>query len=338
MFWPLQNDLRALGLNVDDLVARFGISPSELRDPHCRFPYESFVAVWQAAIDQTGDEALGLHVAERYHPGAFGLLDYLAHSSVTLGDAARHLCRFNRLLHDVAETTFEVGGDRAFLGQRILSGVHRPRAITENVIANFLVIARELTRVEVKPIEVRFTHAEPPYSSEYERLFRCVIRFGAERDGLMLHRDTFDLKLPSANPGLAAELERSASQLVTNIPRASTQLSARVRAFMQEQLCEGSLRAEVIARKFGVTERTMRRRLQNEGTSYELILESLRQQLAERFLEESELSVDDVAFKLGFVEVNAFRRAFRRWRGMTPTQYRRNRIAARGSVGGNSPP
>ncbi|HMJ11323.1 MAG TPA: AraC family transcriptional regulator ligand-binding domain-containing protein, partial [Polyangiaceae bacterium] len=126
MVWPTLTELRELGLDAAAIVTSVGLSLKELDDPDTRFPYETFVALGQAAIAATGDEAFGLHLAEHYRPGVFGLLDYLAHSSKTLGEAYHHLCRYNRLLHDVAETHVDIEGNRAIVWQETLGGVRRP--------------------------------------------------------------------------------------------------------------------------------------------------------------------------------------------------------------------
>src|SRR5205814_913454 len=132
------------------------------------------------AGEASGDPAWGLHLSERYAPGVFGVLDYLAHSSRTLGEALRHLCRYNRLLQDAVETVVEVHGDRAHIFQKSFGAFRPPAGITENAIANLVVIGREFTGAPIIPIEVTFTHAKPPYFSEHARIFKCSVRFEAD--------------------------------------------------------------------------------------------------------------------------------------------------------------
>lgn len=320
--WPLIYGLRALDADVEGLLARVGLTLERVQDPDARFPIEVGIELAVLAAEATGDEALGLHLSERYVPGVFGVLDYLAHSSRTLGEAVHNLCRYNRLLQDVVETVLDVRGDRAFIWQRAFGAVRPPPGITENAIANLVVIGRELTGAPVVPIEVHFTHAEPGYSSEHARIFRCPIRFEAERDGVILRAEELNLPLPNADPALCAILDRHAQQLLAQLPRVP-KFSQRVRELVAAELRERAPTSAAIAKKLHLSERTLRRRLQEEETTYENLVDGLRRALAERYMGEPNLSIDEVALMLGYSESNAFRRAFTRWHGESPAKYRR---------------
>jgi hypothetical protein len=186
MIAPFLTGLEEMGIDVAALAGRVGLQPASLRDPDVRVPYESFVDFVTAAVEVTGDPALGLHLSERYRPGSFGVLDYLALSSATLGDALDQLCRYSRLLADAAETLVEDQGDRVFVWQRMRRGIRRPPAMVENVVANLVVIARRLTGQDLVPIEVRFMHSGPADASEHARILRAPVRFSADRDGVLM--------------------------------------------------------------------------------------------------------------------------------------------------------
>jgi AraC-like DNA-binding protein len=320
--WPLLAELRALGVDVVRVTRGLGLEVTDLEDPDTRIPIESLIALGAAAVEETGDPAFGLHLAEHYRPSTFGVLDYLAHSSRTLGEAIRHLCRYNRLLQDAAETILEIEGDRAFLFQRTLGGFALPPAMNENSMANLVVIGRELTGCELVPLEVTFVHAEPPYSAEHTRIFKTTVRFGAERDGIVLPRAALELPLRNADSTLCTILERHAAQLLREMPRVD-RFSHRVRELCVGELTDGAPTAARIAEKLHMSERTLRRRLGDEGTSFEDVLDDLRRDLSERYLGEPTLSVEDVALMLGYSEAGAFRRAFRRWHGKSPAEHRR---------------
>src|SRR6185503_17904969 len=138
MFWPMLAALRAMGADVEGIVTRSGQSLEALQDPDARFPFEVGIQLAFEAAITLGDEALGLHLAEKYQPGSFGVLDYLAHSSRTLGDAIARLCRYNRLLQDAVESALEVNGERAVLFNRLLGDVLLPPGVVENSLANHI--------------------------------------------------------------------------------------------------------------------------------------------------------------------------------------------------------
>lgn len=320
--WPLLAELRSRGIDVARLRETVGLQAVDLEDPDARIPIESLIALGVSAAEATNDPAFGLHLAEHYRPNVFGVLDYLAHSSRTLGEAIRHLCRYNRLFQDAAETVLDVEGDRAHVWQRALGGFVLPPAMNENSMANLVVIGRELTGRDVVPLEVTFVHPEPPYSREHARIFKTKVRFGAERDGIVLPREALDYPIKNADPALCNILERHAAQLLAQMPRVDL-FSHRVRELCAAELKEGTPTAAKIADHLHISERTLRRRLSDEGTSWEDVLDGLRRDLSKRYLNEPRLGIEDVALMLGYSEAGAFRRAFRRWFGVTPAEHRK---------------
>ena len=331
LIWPTLSGLHSMGVDLEALVSSVGLSLEELRRPDTRIPIETGVALAFAAAQATGDEALGLHLAERYTPGVFGVLDYLGHSSSTLGEAIRHLCRYNRLLQEVVETSLDVDGGRAVVWQKAFGGLLIPPGIVENALANLIVIGRELTGAPLVPIEVQFTHAEPPYSREHARIFKAPVRFEAERDAVILPASALELPLPNADPQLCTILDSHAQLLLTQLPRVA-RVSQRVRELVAARLKEGAPTAEAIARKLDMSERTLRRRLNQDGTTYEDLLDGLRRALSERYLAEANLSTEEVALMLGYSDLSTFGRAFRRWHGITAAAFRKRLLIRRGTT------
>lgn len=321
MLWPMLAALRAMGADVEGIVARSGQSLEALQNPDIRFPFEVGIQLAFEAAKTLGDEALGLHLAEKYQPGSFGVLDYLAHSSRSLGDAITRLCRYNRLLQDAVESVLEVTGERAVLFNRLLGDVVLPPGVVENSLANHIVIGRELTGIDLIPLEVQFQHAAPSYQAEHARIFKAPIRFNAERDALVLPARFLELPLRNADPGLCAILDRHAKILLESLPRVA-RFSQRVRELIVAELRDGAPTSASIAQKLDMSDRTLRRRMQEEGTSFDALLDSLRRDLSERYLQQRELSIEEVALMLGYSEAGAFRRAFRRWHELSPAQYR----------------
>lgn len=326
MLRPMLVGLGLLHADVEKIAASVSLSVRDLHDPDVRIPFEVAIRFSIEAAVALGDPAFGLHLAELYQPGVFGVLDYLAHSSRTLGEAISHLCRYNRLLQDAAETFLDVEGVRAVVWQRTVDSVWLPPGIVENALANLIMIGRNLTGKDLRPVEVRFRHSDPGYADEHRRVFKAPIRFDADRDAVVLRAVDLDLPLTNTDPVLCSILDRHAQRLLEELPRVAS-FSSRVRELVAADLRNGNITASEIAARLQMSERTLRRRLKLEGTTYEELLDELRRALTQRYLNDPQLSIEQIALMLGYSEASAFRRAFRRWHGESPASFRARRQA-----------
>jgi AraC-like DNA-binding protein len=186
------------------------------------------------------------------------------------------------------------------------------------------VVARQATGADFAPVEVRFRHGAPADPSEHRRLFRAPLRFESGMNGVVLRRDLLDAPLVKADAGLCAVLERHAAELLRRIPHA-TVLSERVRQLVAKDLASGVPSAGAVARGLSMSRRSLQRHLRADGTSHRDLVDTLRRELAMAYLAERRIAVAEVAFLLGFSEASAFHRAFKRWSGTTPAEYRRSR-------------
>jgi AraC-like DNA-binding protein len=309
--------LSAAGANTAEVLARAGLTGADLSDPEKRLPREVMVMMWTAAVEVTGDEAFGLHVAERLRPGMFDVIEYLARSSHTLGEAAARAQRYVRLFDDVAQLALEPDGDMITLVPRLGQGLAFPLGVVDCVLAATLMFARQTTGVPLVPVEVTFTHEPPRDIAEYQRIFGSPVRFQAAREGLTFAKEHLALPLVTADPHLSAILDRHASELLRRLPPVDNFVD-RVRCMLAEELRGGDPSAERIATRMHMSSRTLRRRLEEQGSGVQPLLDDLRKELALRYLEEARLGLDEIAFELGFADARAFRRAFKRWTGRTP--------------------
>jgi AraC-like DNA-binding protein len=310
--------LAAANADVGAVLAEAGISFDDLADPERRLPREAMLGLWKAARRATGDPAFGLHLAERVTYGSFGVLEYVARSSSTLGDALTRVARYARLLDDVGEIAFVRAGDAITIVPRLGDSWPIPSDVMEAILAMTLRMARELTGdASVLPRAVELRHAAPRDVREHARVFGVPVQFGASRDGITFPQALLELPVPRADPALLAILDRHAQELLRRLPPVGT-LAARVRALLAGELRGGNPVIDTIAAKLRVSERTLRRRLKDEGTSLTALLDELRRELAVRYLEERAMTLDAIAFELGFADARAFRRAFKRWTGRAP--------------------
>jgi AraC-like DNA-binding protein len=170
------------------------------------------------------------------------------------------------------------------------------------------------------PLEARFSHSPPAYADEYERILRLPVRFDAGEDGVLFPISMIDSLNPSADAALRQLLQRHAADQLARIPT-NARLSQRVRACIRSMLPLGALSADAVAAQFSMSNRTLRRRLQEESTNYQEILDDVRAEMARHYLTEEKQGIDEVAFLLGFSDQSAFTKAFRRWTGKTPADF-----------------
>jgi AraC-like DNA-binding protein len=226
------------------------------------------------------------------------------------------------VLNDGAELSLEISGDCAMLAHRLSYASGVPRQISEYVLGCVLVVFRQATGLDWRPLEVRFPHQEPADTSEHRRLFRAPLRFGCYRSELVIPRNLLDAPLLRADPALQSLVEMQVKGLMKNVPRAEAAIDS-IRRLLGEELCDGEPTLGLLAARLHMSARTLHRRLSTENTTFRRVVSEVRRELAERHLREGKLAVAEIAFLLGFSEASAFHRAFKRWTGLSPHAYRR---------------
>jgi AraC-like DNA-binding protein len=175
--------------------------------------------------------------------------------------------------------------------------------------------------MRVVPREVHFTHPVATNAAEYDRFFGCPVILGHAWNELVLVRVAFDAPEPLADADLRAVFEQHGEELLARLPTAET-IASKVRKLTIASLGEGDVGMESMAKKLHMSVATLRRRLKEEGTTHSQILDDLRFELAKGYLRRQDLAVSEIAYNLGFSHVNAFHKAFKRWTGSAPVEYR----------------
>jgi len=259
-------------------------------------------------------------VAEHAELGSFDVHFYAMVSSPTLGAAFERVCRYQRLIHETSEVRLEKSANRAVLSHRLAGGMSAPRQTAELLLAAWVRTGRVATRTTWSPAEVRFAHRAPRDSREHERLFAAPVRFATGENALVLPAALLDLPCHRTDPSLLSLLDRYAADRL-GVPRPAT-FADRAREALAEELQGGHVTARGLAVRLSVSVRTLHRALAAEGTSHRRLLNQLRLDIAERHLMDDRMSVAEIAFLVGFSEISAFHRAFKRWTGRTPVTFR----------------
>ncbi|MBM4243370.1 MAG: AraC family transcriptional regulator [Deltaproteobacteria bacterium] len=316
---------RAVGIDPSLTLRRLGIDSDRLDDLETRIPVETEEALWDEMARLSGDPFFGLHAQQHLPAGHGDVLDYAVRSSPTLADAFDVLVRYNRLLHDAAEFELHMGTERTRLVQRFRGDpVGTTRQVADYSLGALVTVCRQLVGDDWRPLEIRFRHARPAGAEEYRRFFGRMPEFDCDANEIVLSRALLRRPLTTADPHLHRVMRRHAAALLAERPRPDG-IVDEVRAALAPQLQGGAPSVTSIAAAVGINVRTLQRRLRQEGTSYQDLVEEMRRALALRMLDERRLPVAQIASDVGFSEPSAFHRAFKRWTGLSPDVWRARR-------------
>jgi AraC-like DNA-binding protein len=290
-----------------------------------RIPIAKAHRLLEAAIELTRDPDLGLKASRLISFGDVGALDYLVCSSKTVGEALNVAARYMRLVDEALDVRVELDEARVWL--RLESRVALPRAAADFQIGTlFLNYWRSWLGAHISGMTIVFRHAAPVNQREYQQTFApAALRFSAPFNGFELDRRYLDFPLRSADWRLHQIIQAHAEQTLMNRPTPQS-VTAEVRALVARELTAGNASAVRIAQRLGVSTRTLGRKLDREGVTFKELLDELRKQRALEYVGSHDFGLTEVALLLGFSQTAAFHRAFRRWTGQTPLQYRRLRM------------
>jgi AraC-like DNA-binding protein len=323
---PLASVLAHCGIEPEGVLAPCGVS-DELHSED-RIERQAWYEVLDRSLDLTGDPRIGLRWAQvaADKGGAMGLVEYLARSSSSLRHAITSLVHYGRVFQD--DLAFETVSDDNSATLRLISreNARIPAMWAEGVLAYWYLIGVRLANFDASfaksGTEVMFTHAPPLKLDSYERFFRCPVHFNASEYAIRFDAELLDAPLVTADPLLFGLLESYARELMERLPVAERDIQQRVRNVVLRELDGGNPSKDHVAKTLRLSPRTLTRRLSDVGTTFEEVLSSLRCELAGRYLRDTELSVGEIAFALGFSSTGSFVRAFRRWTECSPREVR----------------
>ncbi len=315
----------AKGADRRTLAHEAGVDPAALADQDARIPFSTYVAIMRAGKALSGDAALGLHYGEQVDIADVSIVGLLGQASRNGAEALQQL---NRYVPLIVET--DLGGADYRFGIALEPGSvwvidnrTNPNAfheLSESAFAQLVCGRRRAGRAPALK-SVRFTHADPGYAAEYERIFQAPVTFGAERNAFetqLVPEPELPARLPRYVFGVLSE---RADALLAELEAAKS-TRARVEALLLARLHTGELSMDEIAGQIGQSRQTLFRRLKAEGVTFEKVLDDLRCRMALDYLSARKVSVNETAYLVGFSDPAAFSRAFKRWTGMSPSAMR----------------
>jgi AraC-like DNA-binding protein len=318
--------LQRSGVPSEQAQSAFASEASVLADPEARVPAARIIEFFAVVEELTGDPFFGLHAAEMLGKGDLRLLELTVSAAPNLRGALERVARYYGLIHERTDLTLTVEGDLAVFAHR-KEGFPKPlpRHEPEMLLAAIVIHARRLTGVALPLRAVHFAHPRPPDISEHERVFGKALVFGASVDALLLDAADLERPLLTADPALREVLERYAALEVSKLAVPDRFLTD-VRECVARSLSGGEPTLESTAAAMKISTRTLQRRLQEFATSHQEVIDDVRKQLALGQLAREGMAISEVAYLLGFSDVSTFHRAFKRWTGSTPGEFRKQLV------------
>ncbi len=284
-----------------------------------RLPLDDTVRIWRAAIKLSDDPHFGLSVGENSKPSNINVVSYLVMSSATLRDALSKVKKFRRLVSDGGYIDYVSKEHESWVvfetAEETLPFTYHQAEAVLVVIYRF---ARLVLQGDAHPTRVMFCHAAPGDSAEHERIFHCPVVFNAEANAIVFDDELLDKSLLQANDELSRLHEIFAEQMLAKIEKQT--LTQKVYRLLEQRMAHGPVSRDIIASQLAMSERSLQRKLKQEDTSFQEIVDNVRLDLAESYLQDRDLSLQDIAALLGFSEVSTFYRAYKRWTGHAPRQ------------------
>lgn len=318
---------REYGVAPADLLAQAGLDAQAFANPTALVPLIDVVRLFACVLARTGDHALGLRLGGNVQARSYPVLGYVIMGSANLGEAIDRLLRFERIVGELGRAALadeDEDGDRLFLRWDCPVPMPYARYLRDAAVAGWVGFARALLDGERAPLEVRFEHPEPPPAERklYEQFFRCPVHFSAPHTGIVFPRAWLRLPLRSADPALGGIMEQHAARLLADFS-SGMNLANEVRSAIYRRLPGGDPDIDSVAADLGMTARSLQSRLRKAELTFSDLVDDIRRSLAAVLVADERLTLVNVALLLGFSEQSSFTRAFRRWYGMAPGEYRR---------------
>lgn len=324
--WQYLRMADAAGVDTASCLAQAGIDGMLLQNSNERVSGAALERLLACLIPRSGDPCFGLHTSAYIQPASYSVLGYIAMNCATVGEALACIPLYEKIVGDMGVTTIQRDGDNVRVQWRCnFSNPLVRRHVIENVLASWTRYTRWMSGVDSEnPLQVWFEHPAPVDAAllqEYDAVFRTELHFDQPCSALVVAARQLAFPIRHADPQLLQTLLQHATGVLATIDQHES-ITRKVKNLLRLQLNDALPRKDIIASQLGMTARTLQRRLNEEGTSFQVLLNGLRRELAEYYLLKTPLSVDEIGARLGFVESRSFHRSFKSWTGKTPGQFR----------------
>lgn len=319
---PIAQTLTMQGQDAIEVVSSVGIDPAKVANPDWRISHEQMSALMQCCVDLSGDEAFGLVAAEQLQPQMLHALGLAWLASDTVHDGLRRLVRFGRLISTGLHTELEEQGDLVhLLVQQSLELDDFCHAARDYLVGMVVRMCRLTLGDFLAPVMIELERPCPQAPDRWEYMLASRVQFDRPATRISWSRSDIEEPLITGDPGLARINDEQVQSYLDSFLAQST--CREVVSKIVEKLPDGPPSQQAIAEELHISNRTLQRKLKEEGTSFMDLLQDTRLQLAQKYLRQPGRSIVETAYMLGFSEPSTFSRAFKRWTGQAPLEYRK---------------
>lgn len=310
-----------LGYSSESVFRTVGLDPKKLKDTNARYSVQKMQELWRAAVELANDPMLGIKVAGFWHPTTFHALGYSWMASDSLKEAMERAVRHSKLVSDLVRLTFEKvsGAYKLNIGVHTVTYDPVPESV-DAAAAVFVHMTRLVYGDEINPLLVTLPRAKPLTAKEFSEFFNAPIEYDAQETELFFIEEQVEKPLPTGNVELAHANDKIVKDYLSHLDK--THVAMQVKTKIVDLLSSGMITEQDMASALNLSLRSLQRKLREEGTSYKEILEETRRDLATNYIQNSRLSISEISFLLGFSEISNFSRAFKRWHGRAPSDFR----------------
>jgi len=313
---------KTAGIALPPLLKKANLSLQQVNEPRERLAARDQVRLLNLFADAMQDDLLGFHLAQHLELREIGMLYYILASSETVIAALRRVVRYGSLVNEGAFQQCTLGRHIRIAIDYVGVSRHLDRHHTECWMMVLVRLLRQITGLRVCARSVRFIHSRKQCPGEFAPYFGADVEFGAAADEITFAASLGDAPVVGADPFLNKLLVRHYEDALASRRPGRGSFRSRVQNTIVPLLPHAEVRAGEIARRLGMSQRTFARRLGVEGLTFSALLDRLRLDLANRYLTDGDASISQIAWLLGYREVSAFSKAFRRWTGKSPREAR----------------
>ena len=323
--WALaiQRALESYQIDPVPLFEQAGIDIDATKDPNVRFPSKDTLNLLNLGTKHSKDPAFGLTVGRHIRPTSLHALGFANWASRDLREAHDRMCRYFKVFSTCTYGEMFEEGDT--VSMQILPYPNFIPLLTnehfEAILSCCIQTARHLLPGRFALERVQLTRKQPDDALEsFQRFFKCPIEWESDRNVIHIHKEIMDTPLPTANPELAQQNEQLCKEYIARFDKQD--IVNLVSNKLVEMLPHGEPSMDAIASELMVSCRTLQRKLKEQGTCYKQLMDDIRKQMAIQYILQSHVPIGEISYRLGFAHISNFSRAFKRWTGMTPVDYR----------------
>jgi len=318
----LISTVKSQGVNEDTLFSFLPVDKEHFTQAGARLDLKLMTLLWKRAVQLTGDELLGLHVGQEIQQGAMHILGGLLLNSENVKAAIGQMVRYQSLVSEGGVISLIEDNENSMLQYLpSLNKISMTHYQIEGVITSLVKFSRSILPSGLQPKSIEFTHSGPSDQSEYDAFFECPVKFNGNQNSVIFDAKLLTLSIPYSDPELFSH-HRSLAEKKLKQMTAFVGLSAKVRQTIENESDWFELNPELIAKQLNYSLRQMQRKLNEEHSSYQKILDFARKEKAALLLERAHLGTPQIAEVLGYHNLSSFHRAFKRWYDCTPVDYR----------------